>query len=124
MDWTLTTEQRQWRDSARAFGRQVVAPRAAELDAQVDPADAFSWEIVEAASDFGLRVAPLPAEFGGGGTDFLTNAVMLEEIAVADLGMSVVLAQTWKFAQLIMELGTAAQHERWLRRLVENRRGL
>ena len=49
---------------------------------------------------------------------------MLEEIAAADLGMSVVLAQTWKFAQLLMELGTADQHERWLRRLVENPRGL
>ncbi|HEU5447804.1 MAG TPA: acyl-CoA dehydrogenase, partial [Acidimicrobiia bacterium] len=35
-----------------------------------------------------------------------------------------VLAQTWKFAQLLMELGTADQHERWLRRLMQNRRGL
>src|SRR5918996_3742916 len=124
MDWTLSAEQRRWRDVARAFATEVVAPRAAELDAQVDPAEAFSWELVEAASDRGLRLAPLPEEFGGGGTDFLTNAVMLEEIAAADLGTSVVLAQTWKFAQLVMELGTTDQHERWLRRLVDNRRGL
>ena len=99
-------------------------PPAADLDAQVDPAEAFSWELVEAASDCGLRLAPLPADFGGGGTDFLTNAVMLEEIAAADLGTSVVLAQTWKFAQLLMELGTPDQRERWLRRLAANRRGL
>src|SRR6185312_4785181 len=102
----------------------VVVPRAAELDAQVDPAAAFSWEIVEAADERGLRLAPLPAEYGGGDTDFLTNAVMLEEIAAADMGMSVVLAQTWKFAQLLMELGTVDQHERWLRRLADNPRGL
>ena len=124
MDWMLSAEQRRWRDTARAYAREVVAPRAAELDARPDPEAAFSWELVDAASDYGLRLAPLPPAFGGGGTDFLTNAVLLEEIAAADLGMSVVLAQTWKFAQLVMELGTADQHERWLRRLGDNRRGL
>jgi alkylation response protein AidB-like acyl-CoA dehydrogenase len=124
MDYRLTAEQRQWRDRARAYAQQVVAPRAAELDAQVDPAAAFSWELVEAANDRGLRLAPLPPEYGGGGTDFLTNAVMLEEIAVADMGVAVVLAQTWKFAQLLMELGTPDQRERWLRRLAGNPRGL
>jgi len=124
VDWSLTADQRRWRDTARAYATEVVGPAAPLLDAEVDPADAFSWELVDAASEYGLRLAPLPAGYGGGGTDFLTNAVMLEEIAAADLGTSVVLAQTWKFAQLLMELGTTAQHERWLRRLVENRRGL
>ena len=124
MDWSLTADQRQWRDTARAYAREVVAPAAPLLDAEADPARAFSWDLVDAASEYGLRLAPLPPAFGGGGTDFLTNAVMLEEISAADLGTSVVLAQTWKFAQLLMELGTADQHERWLRRLVDNRRGL
>jgi alkylation response protein AidB-like acyl-CoA dehydrogenase len=124
MDWALGPEQRRWREIARAYALEVVAPRAMELDAQVDPAKAFSWDLVEAASDYGLRLAPLPEAFGGSRTDFLTNAVMLEEIAAVDLGAAVVLAQTWKFAQLVMELGTPDQHERWLRRLAANRRGL
>jgi alkylation response protein AidB-like acyl-CoA dehydrogenase len=124
MDWSLSAEQRHWRDTARAYATEVVAPAAPGLDAEPDPAQAFSWELVDAASEYGLRLAPLPPAFGGGGTDFLTNAVMLEEIAAADMGMSVVLAQTWKFAQLIMELGTPDQHERWLRRLADNPRGL
>ena len=124
MDWSLTADQRRWRDTARAYATEVVAPVAPRLDAEADPEKSFSWELVDAASQYGLRLAPLPPHFGGGGTDFLTNAVMLEEIAAADLGTSVVLAQTWKFAQLLMELGTADQHERWLRRLMENRRGL
>jgi alkylation response protein AidB-like acyl-CoA dehydrogenase len=124
MDYRLTADQRGWRDRARAYGQEVVAPAAVELDAQVDPAAAFSWKLVEAANERGLRLAPLPVEFGGGGTDFLTSAVMLEEIAAADMGVSVVLAQTWKFAQLLMELGTPDQHRRWLRRLAGNPRGL
>jgi alkylation response protein AidB-like acyl-CoA dehydrogenase len=124
LDWSLTADQRRWRDTARAYATDVVAPAAPALDAEPDPEKAFSWELVDAVTKYGLRLAPLPAEYGGGGTDFLTNAVMLEEIAAADLGTSVVLAQTWKFAQLVMELGTADQHERWLRRLVANPRGL
>jgi len=124
MEFSLSAEQRRWRDVARAYAREVVAPRSAELDAKVDPAEAFSWDLVEAANDYGLRLAPLSKEFGGAGTDFFTNALMLEEIAVADMGMSVVLAQLWKFAQLLMELGTADQHERWLRRIAANPRGL
>lgn len=124
MDYRLDDGQRGWRDRARAFAEEVVAPRAAELDARVDPADAFSWEIVEAADERGLRLAPLPVGHGGGDTDFLTNAVMLEEIAAADMGIAVVLAQTWKFAQLLMELGTPDQRERWLPRLAKNPRGL
>ena len=124
MDYRLTDAQRAWRDRARAFAAEEVTPRAAALDAQVDPAAAFSWEIVEAADERGLRLAPLPPEHGGGGTDFLTNAVMLEEIAAADMGVAVVLAQTWKFAQLLMELGTPDQRDRWLPRLAKNPRGL
>jgi alkylation response protein AidB-like acyl-CoA dehydrogenase len=124
LDWSLTADQRRWRDTARAYATEVVAPAAPALDAEPDPEAAFSWELVDAATKHGLRLAPLPAEYGGGGTDFLTNAVMLEEIAAADLGTSVVLAQTWKFAQLLMELGTPDQHDRWLRRLADNPRGL
>ena len=61
--------------------------------------------------------------FGGGGTDFLTNAVMLEEIAAADIGIAVVLAQTWKFAQLLMELGTPDQQRAVAAAAGKNRAG-
>ena len=33
MEYRLTDEQRRWRDRARAYGQEVVAPAAAELDA-------------------------------------------------------------------------------------------
>lgn len=124
MDFTLSDEQRRWRGLARRFADEVVRPVAKDLDAKSDPAEGFSWEVVEAADDFGLRRAPLPSEHGGAGTDFLCNAVMLEEIAAADLGVSVVLAQTWKFMQLLVERGTSDQQERWVRRIAENPRGL
>jgi len=51
MDYRLTAEQHHWCSCARTYTQREVTPRAAELDAQVDPAAAFSWELVEAAND-------------------------------------------------------------------------
>jgi len=124
MDFTLSSQAVEWRDRARSFASTVVRPVAAELDARPDPADSWSWDIVEAANARGLRQAPLPAEFGGADTDHVTNTIILEEVAAADLGTAVVLAQHWKFAQMLNEIGTADQRARHLRRNADNPRGL
>ncbi|MCW7945666.1 hypothetical protein AAW14_27620 [Streptomyces hygroscopicus] len=124
MEFTLTDEMVEWRARARAFADEAVRPVAAGLDARPDPADAWSWELVEEADGRGLRQAPLPTEFKGAATDYVTNTLMLEEIAAADLGMAVVLAQHWKFSQMLNELGTPAQKERYLSRNAANPHGL
>jgi alkylation response protein AidB-like acyl-CoA dehydrogenase len=124
MDFTLDDKTLRWRAVARAFADEVVRPIAAKLDALADPADCWSWELVEEADRRGLRQAPCPPEYGGDSTTFLTDVVMIEEIAAADVGASVVLAQQWKFLQLIQELGTPDQRARWLSRLRDNPRGL
>lgn len=120
----LPEETRAWRDRARQFAIEVVRPVAAELDARSDPAACWSWEIIEEADARGLRQAPLAPQYGGSSTSFLTNVVMLEEIAAADLGVAVVLAQHWKFAQLIAELGDEDQRREYLGRLAGTPRGL
>ncbi|WP_458691325.1 acyl-CoA dehydrogenase family protein [Nocardia tengchongensis] len=124
MEFTLSDEMITWRDKARNFADTVVRPVAADLDAQPDPELAWSWDLVEAADAHGLRQAPLPVEFGGAATDYVTNCLILEEIAAADLGTAVVLAQHWKFAQMLNELGTPSQRERFLARNAANPRGL
>ena len=124
MDFTLDDKALHWRAVARAYAEEVVRPVAAELDARPDPSESWSWELVEEADRRGLRQAPCPPEYGGASTDFLTDVVMLEEIAAADVGASVVLAQHWKFLQLIRELATEEQAARWMSRLAGNPRAL
>ena len=41
------------------FVEQVVTPRAARLDADPDPEQSFSWEIVEKAHEVGIRTMTL-----------------------------------------------------------------
>ena len=103
-----------WVAVARRFGAEVVAPVAAELDRRPNPEDCFSWEIVEAASRAGLRTATLAEEYGGAGIDSLTTARVVEELGRADLGVSVVIAQTLKIAQTLQAAGTPEQRERFL----------
>lgn len=96
-----TEEQQAILESVRRFVEAEVTPRAAELDAAADPEDGFSWEIVEAADAFGLRTMTLSEEFGGMSADSLTTAMVVEELARGDLGISVVFAQTLKIAAIM-----------------------
>lgn len=51
-------------ETVRRFVEEEVKPRAAELDAQVDPEKSFSWEIVERANAVGIRTMTLDEKMG------------------------------------------------------------
>lgn len=124
MQFALDARTVRWRGIARAYAEEAVRPVAAALDAEPNPEDAFSWALVEEADRRGLRMAPAAPAYGGDAVDFLTACVMIEEIAAADVGSAVVLAQQWKFLAMLQEMGDDDQRERWLTRLAENPRGL
>lgn len=111
-------------ETTRRFARDVVAPVAAELDKRPNPEDCFSWDIVEAASAAGLRTATLAEDYGGAGVDSLTTAMIIEELARVDLGVSVIFAQTLKIAQTLQSAATAEQRERYLPSFAEDPRFL
>ena len=117
-------DQRAILDSVRRFVEEEVTPRAAELDAQKDPEDAFSWEIVEAADAFGLRTMTLSEEMGGMGVDSTTTAMVVEELARGDLGISVVFAQTLKIAAIMEKALNDDQKARALVPFVEDPRAV
>jgi alkylation response protein AidB-like acyl-CoA dehydrogenase len=105
------------------FAREVVAPRAAELDRQVMPEECFSWDLVEQANAIGIRTATLPEALGGVGADSLTTAMIVEELARADLGVSVIFAQTLKIAQTL-QAAIRDDQQPFLDRFAQDPRGL
>ena len=111
-------------DIARKFVTEVIAPVAADLDRNVAPEDCFSWDIVEAGSDRGLRTLTLLPEYGGAGADCLTTAMVVEELAKGDMGVSVVFAQTLKLIQSFQAAATEGQRARFLPKLRDDRRAL
>ena len=48
--------------------------------------DKLRVHLQQLASDAGLLAPQAPAEFGGGGADFVTSAVLLEEAGYSPLG--------------------------------------
>ncbi len=119
-----TSEQRAILESVRRFVEEEVRPRAAALDARPDPAQCYSWEIVERAHAVGIRTMTLGREYGGLGTDSLTTAMVIEELGRGDLGVSVIFAQTLKIAQIMQKALNEKQRARVLPAFAEDPRGM
>lgn len=124
VNFALTEQQVALRDLARDFVAREVAPVAAGLDARPDPADCFSWELVEKLSAAGLRTVALDKTYGGDGADPVTLCMLAEELAAGDLGVAVIMAQTWKIGQTIQRGATPEQLQRFLPVLRDDPRGL
>ena len=120
----VDAQQRAILDSVAHFVKAEVAPRAAALDAETDPAKGFSWEIVEKAHDAGIRTMTLGETWGGCGTSSLTTAMAIEELAKGDLGVSVIFAQTLKIAQIMQKALNAEQQARVLPSFAADPRGM
>ncbi|MBT4589218.1 MAG: acyl-CoA dehydrogenase family protein, partial [Rhodospirillaceae bacterium] len=71
-----TDDQRAILETVRRFVEDEVTPRSAELDANTDPEESYSWEIVEKAHEVGIRQMTLAEEYGGLGTDSLTTSMV------------------------------------------------
>lgn len=114
MDFDLTEEQQQIRKLARDFCDAEVAPRARELDR----AEAFPDELLPKLFEVGFLGAPVPEEYGGMGTDYLSYGLIVEELGRADASMrSLVSVNVGLVALSILTWGTDEQRAEWLPRL-------
>jgi alkylation response protein AidB-like acyl-CoA dehydrogenase len=66
-----------WRTKAREVAKDVVAPRAAEIDAEGE----FAWDLAEVYSKYGFLSLLIPREYGGMDTDITSFCLVAEEIA-------------------------------------------
>src|SRR3990172_7168990 len=122
--FVMNEDQRAILETVTRFVEEEVKPRAAQLDANPDPEKCFSWEIVEKAHQVGIRTMTLSGEWGGLGTDSLTTAMVIEELAKGDIGVSVIFAQTLKIAQIMQKALNAEQRARVLPKFAADRRGM
>lgn len=117
-------QQRAILDTVKRFVEAEVTPYAAALDAETNPEKSFSWEIVEKANAVGIRTMTLADEWGGLGTDSLTTSMVIEELGVGDIGVSVIMAQTLKIAQIMQKALNTEQRARVLPKFAADPRGL
>jgi len=115
VDFALNEEQRAWQTKARTFAEQEIRPRSLERDAIGDPRSTWDWEIIERGSRLGFRTAAVPKAWGGHGIDFVTQALVMAELAKADSAISKAFSQNWKWSHLIAEFCNDDQKNRFLK---------
>ncbi|MFQ5879214.1 MAG: acyl-CoA dehydrogenase family protein [Dehalococcoidia bacterium] len=97
IEFTLTEEQTMLQRTLRDFVNKEIKPIVLERESIADPMERFPWDIVVKLSRMGIRTMALSKELGGSGADVLTCCLVGEELAVGDLGIAVIMDQTWKW---------------------------
>jgi len=112
----LNEEHQMIRDALRAFSQERLAPNAARWDKE-HHFPAQELKELAALGAFGVAV---PEELGGAGLDYVSLALVLEEIAAGDGGTSTVISvNNCPVCSIGMMYANAAQKEQWLRPLAQ-----
>ena len=114
MDFDLTDEQQLIRETARTFADRELAERARDNDRNHH----FDTELVSKIAEQGYLGAIVPQEYGGAGLDYITYAVVVEEIGRHDSAMRTVISvQTSLVCSSILRWGTEEQKQHYLPKL-------
>lgn len=114
MNLRLDGEQEAMRRLVRQFARDVIAPRASEIDEK----DEFPRDVLKKMADLGLMGLPIPEEWGGIGADYLSYMLAIEEISYASAAVGVILAVHTSVGTMpILHFGTEEQKQRYVPKL-------
>ena len=113
MDFALTEEQLIIQDTVRKFLRKELDP----LVDQMEENEEFPIEVFRKCGELGFLGPFFPGEYGGGDTDLLTNAIIVEEMAKfsCSFALSVDVSLIY-FGYNVLKLGTKQQKEKYLPR--------
>jgi butyryl-CoA dehydrogenase len=107
----LNQDQEMIRDAVRAFSQEQLWPNAGKWDKERH----FPKEVHKGLANLGAYGICVPEEFGGANLDYLTLAVVLEEIAAGDGGTSTAISVTnCPVNTILMRYGNADQKKKWL----------
>ncbi len=112
----LNQDQEMIRDALRDFVREQITPHAARWDKEHE----FPKDVHQGLAALGAYGICVPEELGGAGLDYVSLALVLEEIAAGDGGTSTVISVTnCPVNAILMKYGNAGQQEQWLRPLAQ-----
>ena len=111
VELSLTDENKLVRDSARAFADAEILPHIREWDEKGE----VHRELFARMGELGFLGAPIPEAYGGGGMDYISFALLCEELERADTSVRVVQSVHVGLNSLaLLQWGTEEQRQRWL----------
>ncbi|MBN8752753.1 MULTISPECIES: acyl-CoA dehydrogenase family protein [Variovorax] len=114
----LNADQEAIRDAVRDFSQAELWPNAPKWDRE----HSFPKEAHQGLAALGAYGICVPEEHGGAGLDYLTLALVLEEIAAGDGGTSTAISVTnCPVNAILMRYGNAQQKKQWLEPLAQGK---
>ncbi|KQX24633.1 acyl-CoA dehydrogenase family protein [Variovorax sp. Root434] len=112
----LSADQEAIRDAVRDFSQAELWPNAPKWDRE----HSFPKEAHQGLAALGAYGICVPEDHGGAGLDYLTLALVLEEIAAGDGGTSTAISVTnCPVNAILMRYGNAQQKKQWLEPLAQ-----
>jgi alkylation response protein AidB-like acyl-CoA dehydrogenase len=118
MDFGLNDEQRQFKDTLRAFVEKDIRPVARDWE----HSGRYPAEIVARMREIGLFGITIPEEYGGLGLDKISFALVFEEISRGWMGIAGILGSHSLACAMIAKHGTQEQKQRYLPELASGQR--
>ena len=122
MDFSFNDQQREWQQKARDFAKNEIRPRSVARDQIEGAKEPWDWELIEKGSKIGFRTLAVPKEWGGPGTDFVTQSLVMAELAKGDSAMGKGFSQNWKWSHLMAHACSDDQKERFLKPFLADHR--
>ncbi|HQX60330.1 MAG: acyl-CoA dehydrogenase family protein [Rhodoferax sp.] len=114
----LSQDQEMVRDAVRAFAREQLWPHAAQWDKDHH----FPRQAHQGLAELGAYGICVPEEYGGANLDYLTLALVLEEIAAGDGGTSTAISVTnCPVNAILMAYANPQQKKQWLTPLAQGK---
>jgi alkylation response protein AidB-like acyl-CoA dehydrogenase len=110
ISFQLTDEQRSLQELAHDFAERELRPIAAEYDEREE----YPPELLAKAAAVGLTSYAIPAEYGGGGADAVTSALIAEELSWGCAGLASTLQATMFPVRPLLRFGTDQQKQHYL----------
>jgi alkylation response protein AidB-like acyl-CoA dehydrogenase len=112
----LSEEHQMIRDALRTFSQERLAPQAARWDKEHH----FPKEELKELAALGAFGVAVPEELGGAGLDYVSLALVLEEIAAGDGGTSTIISvNNCPVCSIAMMYANEQQKRQWLRPLAQ-----
>jgi len=112
----LSEEHQMIRDALRSFAQERLAPNAARWDREHH----FPKQELKELAALGAFGVAVPEQYGGAGLDYVSLALVLEEIAAGDGGTSTIISvNNCPVCSIAMMYANEEQKQRWLRPLAQ-----
>src|SRR3990172_9879559 len=111
MEFELNEGQKMVREMAKRFADEEIIPFARENDVM----ERFPMDILKKMAPLGFLGGPIPEEYGGAGLDFISDAIVFEEIGRGCSSIRTIVSVQVSLVELsILHWGTEEQKRRFL----------